>query len=84
MEILRQEFELNGNKLLIHLPENYSHKKVEIVINPISNVNKNNENYNNSDLKTLLLNGPVLNEEEKKRFNNINKEFEKWEKSLFA
>ncbi len=36
------------------------------------------------DFTQLLLNGPVMTQEEEDRFKRINKDFEEWTKNLFA
>ena len=39
---------------------------------------------NTNDLTELLLSGPTMTKEEEKNFKNLDKEFDKWTKSLFA
>lgn len=83
MEILRQEYEINGDKLLIQLPKNFSKQTVEVIINPIHKVNKKieTEESNFSKFQKFLINGPIMTQDEENKFQNINKEFEAFRKS---
>lgn len=42
------------------------------------------DKHDNSDLKELLLSGPVMSKEEENNFKNFNENFDRWTKSLFA
>lgn len=37
-----------------------------------------------NDLTEILLSGPIMSQEEKENFKNLEKEFEKWTKNVFA
>ncbi len=50
----------------------------------LKEVEKETVNNKTDDFTELLLNGPVITEEEEENFKRINEEFDKWTKSLFA
>ena len=64
-------------ELIMQLPNQEREKVKELVWG------NSKTKIEDSEFTKFLLKGPVMDKEEERRFKEINKEFEEWEKSLY-
>jgi hypothetical protein len=82
-EGIQGEF-MNVDELIDFIKTLPKEKKMLIKNEIESDVKFSDELRKEDDLTELLLKGPTMTKEEEENFKRIDKEFEKWTKSLFA
>ncbi len=74
-----------GIKQLIGLIRQLPPEQKQMIKNEVDNETCSSEELGNTnELTELLLSGPTMTKEEKENFKKLDKEFNKWTKSLFA
>ena len=78
------KFDIGINELISLIRQLSPELKLRIKKELEKNSDQLSEGPDNSDLKELLLSGPVMSKEEEQNFKNFNENFDRWTKSLFA
>lgn len=68
-------------QLIQQLPEN---KRLQVKYEIDKSLSKKIKQDESDEIRQLILNGPVMTEEEEIRYKQINNDFDKWTKNLFA
>ena len=77
MKAIRQVREVKNHQILVRLPEDFGNKKVEVIILPLNEIDKEKLKAREKFLK-FLLNGPTLCPEEIQRIEAMQREFNQW------
>ncbi|OHD13670.1 MAG: hypothetical protein A2086_01120 [Spirochaetes bacterium GWD1_27_9] len=75
LSAIREHLQVIDNKIIINLPKNFPSKYVEVIVIPDENKIEQNTN---KELLNLLKNGPTLNEEDFKEYNEVKQWMNSW------
>ena len=73
INVIREIKDIEAGHVRVNIPENFSAKKVEIIILPVEETPTNRQT-----LQELLLDAPTLTDEELREYELIRDRFNKW------